>query len=315
MTKKIGITNEQISKIQKILDNFGKNYINIEGSIEWFEKVYIKQISKIININNKILCDCACGYGWLTFAYILNGANNRAVCIDMDRELLHNVKNISDILGVSDRMTFILGDIAKLPLKQKCIDIFATIETLEHVGDNPDLQMKYYARKDKDMIISMFNKQRELQLIALEEIRRVTSEAVIIATPNKFYFKDVHDTGLKFVHLIPRYMGIKYSLRYSKEGYSHAPLHSRFISHYELENKLHDFNLVTPFFCCKNVEEYQQLFPTYYPYGNIGGVTAYGITGIKLDLIRLMFLILGKRIRYFMPRIQGIYVRTQSETK
>lgn len=315
MTEKIGITNEQISKIQKILENAGKNDINIEGAIEWFEKVYIKQISKIININNKILCDCACGYGWLTFAYLLSGVNNRAVCIDMDRELLHSVKNISKIVEVSDRITFILGDIAKLPLKQKSVDVFASIETLEHVGDNSDLQMKYYDRKDKDMIISMFNKQRELQLIALDEIRRVTSEALIIATPNKFYFKDTHDTGLKFVHLIPRYLGIKYSLRHSKEGYSHAPLHSRFISHYELENKLYDFKLVTPFFCSNNVEEYQQLFPTYYPYGSSGGGTSYGITGIKLALIRLMFLILGKKSRYFLPRIQGIYVRKQSETK
>lgn len=148
--------------------------------------------------------------------------------------------------------------------------------------------------------------------MALKEIKRVTSDAIIIATPNRYYFKDVHDTGLKFVHWMPRHLGIKYSLKFSKEGYSHAPLHSRFLSHLELENILFDFKLVTPFSCFKDVEEYRQIFPTYYPYGVGGGITSSGITGIKLNLLRIMFFI-GKNSRYFLPRIQGIYIRKNTK--
>jgi len=225
------ITEEQIKRIQKILKNTDKQKINIKGAIEWFDKVYIKQISKFIDINDKILCDCACGYGWFSFAYLLNRENNKAICIDLDKRNLEIAKSISEILEVRDRIKFKIADITKLPLNSKSVNIFASIETLEHVGDNPELQMKYYYGQEKDKVMMMFKIQRELQLMALEEINRATSEAVIIATPNRYYFKDHHDTGLKFVHWMPRYIGIQYSLKFSKEGYFHAPLHSRFLSH------------------------------------------------------------------------------------
>ncbi len=151
--------------------------------------------------------------------------------------------------------------------------------------------------------------QSNLQLKALMEIKRVTSEAVVISTPNRYYLKDNHDTGLKFVHWMPRYFGIKYSMKFWKGEPFHQSLHCRFLSHYEVEKILSDFKLVTPLLCFSDINEYLQIFPVYCPYGG-GWLT--GISKAKLNLLKLIFPILGEKSRYFLPSIQGIYIRQKN---
>lgn len=141
-------TYEQIRKIQNIfIDN--KQNIDVKGTIEYFDKVYVRQLSKFTNIDNKTLCDCACGYGWFSFAYLLNGENNKAIGIDIDMKKIEIAKYISEILELSDRVRFKNANITQLPLNSNSIDIFASIETLEHVGDKGDQLLRILARKQK----------------------------------------------------------------------------------------------------------------------------------------------------------------------
>jgi len=75
----------------------------------------------------------------------------------------------------------------------------------------------------------------------------------------------------------------------------------------EVENTLSGFKLATPFFCFNDVKEYMQIFPTYYPYGVGGGIMDSGINGIKLNLLRIMFFILGKNSRFSTGNIGHLY--------
>src|SRR6185437_760603 len=76
------------------------------------------------------LLDCASGFGWLAFAYLLAGGKH-AVLVELDRQRLDATHDIARLLGVEDRCSFLSDRIQDLPLSDDSVDIFASVETLE----------------------------------------------------------------------------------------------------------------------------------------------------------------------------------------
>lgn len=167
---------------------FGSDYIkyggydpktfNLYETLNFFYKRYVEPLSNLIDIGNARLLDCACGYGWFTFSFLLAGGSRNidqpVICMDLDSSRGEIVYEFAKILSLDNKISFIPGNIANLPFGDKNFDIFTCIETLEHLPKE--------SRKD-----------------ALKEISRV-SHYQLITTPNKLWPIDYHDRKVPFAH-------------------------------------------------------------------------------------------------------------------
>ena len=167
---------------------FGEKYIRYGGynpetfslteTLNFFAKRYVIPLSKEVDISNIKLCDCACGYGWFTLAFLLMGGGSNVsepvVCMDLDSTRGEIINDFAKIYGLNNKIKFIAGDLSALPFENKKFDVFVSIETLEHVP-------------------------QKLRNKALREISRV-SEYQLITTPNKLWPIDYHDRQMPFKH-------------------------------------------------------------------------------------------------------------------
>lgn len=167
---------------------FGEQYIKYGGynpesfsmneTLNFFAKRYVIPLSKKVNISNIKLCDCACGYGWFTLAFLLMGGGRNVsepvVCMDIDPTRGEIINDFAKIYRLNNKMKFISGDLSCLPFEDKKFDVFVSIETLEHVPQS-------------------------LRKLALREIARVSTYQ-LVTTPNKIWPIDYHDRKLPFKH-------------------------------------------------------------------------------------------------------------------
>lgn len=277
------ITPEQIKEIRAIPHLKQSIYcdLDIPKTLDFFTRCYVRPLQRHFNLAEARLADCACGYGWLSIAYIYAGGR-RAIAADLHGERLEAAREIARILSVDDRIEFIRTSIQDIPLGQNSVEIFVTIETLEHVG-------KANMRP------------------ALERIRDVTSQGVVLTTPNKLLPVIAHDTRLPFCHWLPRAWRTVYAKAFGREDMEAG---NEFLTPLDLQILKEKFR---PFSSCltfSSFEEYWNQVPLYLPYGpdERQRTRSRPRTG-KAVYYRFASTMFGRSSHWIMPSLACVLVR------
>lgn len=121
------------------------------------------------------VADIGAGYGWLAFAFAL-ATDARVTMMEYDPQRLAAAQSIAAILGVEDRVRWIVGSVASIPLADREIDAVYCVEVIEHTG----VEKAYVA-----------------------ELGRISNDVLVITTPNLLFPVIKHDTVLPFCHWLP----------------------------------------------------------------------------------------------------------------
>jgi len=183
----IQISTDQSKEIISLpfLSSTDYSNLDVEKTLEYMVKRYINPLKEKIDIAKSSFVDCGSGFGWLAFAYLLSGGKSATLC-EIDSIRLKEAKNIAGILGLEKKCTFIDSAMQDLKFYENEFDIFASVETLEHVGEN--------------------NIDKCLNVMA-----RATNSIIILTTPNKFFPLVIHDNKIPFSHWVPSQFRNRYT--------------------------------------------------------------------------------------------------------
>lgn len=267
---------EQKSKILSLL--IGKNQYTNESDlnkiIEYFEKYYINPLKKRTSIKDKVLLDVSCGFGWMVFAFLKQGGKF-AYGVDIEKFPVESSKKIARILKLDKKCKFSIRNIEKLRFKNKSMDIFSSIETLEHVKN---------------------------QKSALNEINRVAKEFIIIATPNGLFPKDTHNSGMFFGNYFPKFIRRVYMKIKKKED--DLDYMTKVMNPFTIEHGLKDFEVVSKIHSFNSLSEWVNSMPYYSPYiyGRNKYISKINKKSLKYKVKKNLYIFFGSRVRYLLPK-------------
>lgn len=243
------ITPQQADEIRQALAGIPSHRgLDPEASLDFFLRMYIRPAQKYLDISQSVLLDCACGTSFLAHAYVLAGGR-RAIAVDLSRQRVEVSRDIGKALGIRDRVEYLQGSITELPFGDKSVDVFASIETLEHVG------------------------KRRYEAVA--EINRLTRQLIILTTPNLWAPVTPHDTGLPLAHWMPAWLRCIYARLFKRQDENSNNL---FVSPLKLNSILRDFRRGSRVLTFGTFQEWVNVHPYYLPYGGHrrpGGKGAY----------------------------------------
>ncbi|QEX20427.1 hypothetical protein FRZ61_03440 [Hypericibacter adhaerens] len=213
--------------------------LDIDGTIDFMTRRYVAPMAQRYDLSEAVLADGAAGYGWLSIAFLLRGGHE-AILIDPDAERLANAREICRILGVANRCRFVNRTLQNTGLANDSVDIFASIETLEHVG-RPNVRD------------------------CLQEIARITRDLVILTTPNRIFPVVAHDTMLPFAHWLPRPLRRCYAWSFGR-----LPLErgNSFLAPWDLKPLSWKFEPDSRISTFRSLDELKRFYPHYLPYGS-----------------------------------------------
>jgi hypothetical protein len=241
MTSPLQLSDNKIEQVQALpyFKNSIYHNLNIEKTIDFFTRRYIQPLARKFDLSASTVVDCGTGFGWFSFAYLLAGGK-AAIAVDMDSQRLATAEHISTILSVHDRMEFIVSPIQNIPLAPDSADIFVSIETLEHIG------------------------KKNIRL-ALERIKGITSQGILITSPNKLFPIVAHDTRLPFIHWLPPGKRKKIVKIFRREKMDQG---NEFLFPFNLNSLLEKFQPCSKCLAVEDFKAYRSLFPIYLPYGS-----------------------------------------------
>jgi 2-polyprenyl-3-methyl-5-hydroxy-6-metoxy-1,4-benzoquinol methylase len=214
--------------------------LDVQLTAEYFTKRYISNLKKRMDISSLKLVDCACGHGWLSIAYLLNGGGQAILC-DIDGERLALAQKITDILGLSEKCQYIHKPMQDLDFAEDSVDIFCSIETLEHVRAP--------------------NIARCVNLMASS-----TKKAIILSTPNKLFPVVTHDTRVPFAHWMAHGIRRRYVKLWGKTDKDE----NDFLSPLRLKPISEKFKPVSTVLTFDSYDEWLKSYPFQRPYGPKG---------------------------------------------
>lgn len=131
---------------------------------------YQRYLSVLPLIENKIVLDAACGEGY--GAHILSSAAKKVTGIDISYDA---VNRAVEKYGDTEKLSFCVGSVARLPFPDESMEVVVSFETIEHISE-------------------------KLQYQFLEEIGRVLKKdgILIMSTPNKEIYSDLFDYHNEF---------------------------------------------------------------------------------------------------------------------
>ena len=209
-----------------------------DATLDYMNRRYIQALQKQLPINGLVLLDGAAGFGWLSFAFLRAGGG-KAILLDPDRERLNCARILADQLGLLERCSFICTALEDCNLPDACVDIFASIETLEHVG-----------RKDIGR--------------AVHNIVRCSRKAVLLTTPNALFPAIAHDCRLPFSHWLPKPWRKVYARLAGREKMEEG---NDFLTPFDLRPLRQQFRSCCRFQTFGSMAEFLAFYPHYLPYG------------------------------------------------
>jgi ubiquinone/menaquinone biosynthesis C-methylase UbiE len=229
-----------IAAIPYLRDYDGGIYgdIDVELTLDYMRRRFVTPLSRHIEIAGATLLDCASGFGWLAFAYLLAGGKH-ATLVEMSAPRLDAARAIARLLGVEARCSFRGERLQDIALADDGADIFASIETLEHVG-------------------------RENVRASLHTMARVAKRAIILTTPNFLFPIVAHDTELPFAHWLPAELRRRYA---SAAGRGDLDRGNQFLVPWDLAPLMAKFRPASRFQTFATRKDYERFYPHYLPYG------------------------------------------------
>lgn len=209
-----------------------------DATLDYMARRYIQPLRQHCDISRMHLADCAAGFGWFSYAYLLAGGLH-ATLIDSDFPRLQDARAIAAKLGLLERCSFVFATLESLPFKEDFFDIFASVETLEHVG--------------KPNIAACVN-----------SLVRCTRQCILLTTPNACFPVVAHDTRLPFAHWLPKPWRRVYAGYCGRLDMDEG---SDFLSPADLAPLRAQFQPVARFQTFNSYPEFVHFYPHYLPYG------------------------------------------------
>lgn len=227
---------ERIKRVKYFCDSQYSN-IQIAPTLTFYAKRYIEQLFDFLPLTqNCTLIDVGAGFGWLSMAFAFC-TDALIVAVDSDYRRLKAGKKIARILGVENKIFWIVGSIVNLPLKARIADVTYCIEVIEHVGKDPS---------------------------AIIELCSVSANLLILTTPNLWFPIISHDTGLPLCHWLPCRLRKSYAKVFGRQDSEQGNL---FWSPFSLKRHMKEFRRISRFLHYLSYDRYRATFPLYLPYG------------------------------------------------
>jgi Methyltransferase domain len=266
---------DAISKVSHFADGAYRD-LPIAETIEFYAKRYVDQLPKFRAIDaNTIIADIGTGYGWLPMALVAH-TPVRVIAAEVDAERLAAGKQIAEILGLADRITWLPEGLGTMSLADRSIDVVYCIEVLEHLYCDP-----------KPVL----------------DLARISRDLLIVTTPNKWFPVIAHDTRLPFCHWLPVTLRQRYATAFNRQNNENENL---FWSPSDLERLLGGFKPVSGFLHYRSLDDYVATYPFHLPY--IGGGYHTRVRATKLAFYKLAA-ILGTSSRYVLPNLASVWKR------
>jgi 2-polyprenyl-3-methyl-5-hydroxy-6-metoxy-1,4-benzoquinol methylase len=229
-----------IKEIAYLRDYDGGIYrdLDLDLTLDYMRRRFVAPLESRIEIASATMVDSAAGFGWLSFAYLLAGGG-RAILVEMDEPRLAAARDIATRLGVAERCTFRNEAIQDIDLPDDGADIFASIETLEHVG-------------------------RGNIGASVRNIARIARRAVVLTTPNSLFPVIAHDTQLPFAHWLPGSLRHRYAAAARR---AHLDRGNDFLGPWDLAPLRRKFRPVSRYQTFDSLADYDGFHPHYLPYG------------------------------------------------
>ncbi len=265
-----------IGQVNGLSGNREHNTLSVADTLHYMATLYVTPLQSHIQIKNAVLCDCAAGFGWLSFAFLLSGGA-RAILVEPHAGKLSAARELAEILGVADRCEFRSDLLQGLDLPDKSVDVFASVETLEHVG-------------------------RANIAAAVANMDRITRQAIILTAPNQLSPLVSHDARVPFSHWLPiawrsgfcRIFGVRH------REFNHFP------TPWHLRRLRQRFQPQAKTLIFEDHRAWRDHYPVYSPYG--GGVWKHA-PPVWLSLyLRLTSALLGRHAYWICPNLANIWV-------
>jgi hypothetical protein len=212
--------------------------LDLDGTLDYMRRRFVAPLARQVEIGNATLLDCASGFGWLAFAYLLSGGA-RAILVDMDEQRLEAARQIAARLQLLPRCEFRSGPLQDIDIAENGVDIFASIETLEHVG-------------------------RGNIAACVRTMARTARRAVLLTTPNFLFPVVAHDTELPLAHWLPAGWRRRYA---EAAGRAELDRGNQFLTPWDLAPLAGKFRPVSRYLTFDRLEDYDSFYPHYMPYG------------------------------------------------
>jgi hypothetical protein len=254
--------------------------LDVPQTLDYMRKRYIDPIKHHVDISDLTLMDCGAGYGWLSFSYLLNGGRQAILC-DVDSKRLEAAGEIAAILAVDERCKFICSPMQELELADRSVDIFASVETLEHV------------RKE--------NIDACVRLMAA-----ATRKLIILTTPNKLFPLVMHDTKVPFAHWLPPNLRKRYVRLFGRVD----RVGNDFVSPWRLAPIRQHFRPVSTVLTFPSTAAWESSYPYQSPYGK-GDRWRERPPGWLKTAYALLALVLGRHSYILAPNLCRIWLRKE----
>ena len=255
--------------------------LDVPATLDYMKKRFIEPIKGHLDIEGLTLVDCGAGYGWLSFAYLMNGGGHAILCEYSDSRL-EAAQQIAAILGLEDRCDFVCAPMQDLDFEEQSIDIFVSVETLEHVcNDNIDACLQVMASS--------------------------TSKLIVLTTPNKLFPVIAHDTRVPFAHWLPPDLRRKYVRVFGKT----ATTCNDFVSPWRLAPIRRHFKPVSTVLTFQSVKHWEASYPYQSPYGSGNRWRSHPPAWLKL-LYGLLAMLLGRHAHVLSPNLSSIWLRNEN---
>lgn len=252
--------------------------LDVGQTLDYMRKRYIQPMQEHVDITALNLVDCGAGYGWLAFAFLLHGGRH-ALLVDVDCGRLEAAREIASILGIANRCEFTCCPMQELSLTEDSAGIFATVETLEHVGEE--------------------NIDACIELVA-QAARRM----VILTTPNKFFPIIIHDTKVPLAHWFPPGLRKHYVRLFGKKDEAG----NQFVSPLRLGRLRSKFRPVSRVLTFTSYDDWLASYPFQSPYGRGNRWRERPPLSLKL-LYRSLSLVFGRHAYAFSPNLCRLWLR------
>lgn len=273
-------TADQLAAIRDVPHFAGGAYrdLPIAETLEFYAKRYIDQLPKYRTIDaDTVIADIGTGYGWLAMALAAH-TPARIIAAEMDAERLAAGKQIAEILGLADRISWIPEGLGAMKLADRSVDVVYCIEVLEHVYGDPK---------------------------PVHDLARLSRDLLIVTTPNKWFPVIAHDTRLPFCHWLPVPLRQRYAAAFKRQGCENDNL---FWSPTSLQRLLSGFTPVSGFLHYRSLDDYVATYPFHLPY--VGGGLQTHVGAAKLAFYKLAAQ-LGPTSRYVLPNLASVWRRTR----
>jgi hypothetical protein len=220
------------------------------------------------------IADIGSGYGWLSFA-VAFATDCRIIAVDNDRAPQQAAQRIAGILGSRPRIYWRLGSLGSLPLGDKEADAVFCIEVIEHASVDPAI---------------------------MRDLGRVTSDFLIVTSPNKLFPVINHDTRLPFCHWLPNGARNRYAALFARTDLQDG---NQFWRPGQVISQLKDFDRVSRFLHFPTYRDYQAVRLSSAEASPTGGFSWRKIRDAYFRCVAAA----GQRSIYLLPNIASTFRR------